>query len=99
MNLILDTHAFAWYATGDQKFPPPLRATVRDPENEVSVSIISLWKIAIKATLGKWPGAPGTHALEARATLHSIAILPVSITAIHETTLLDLVHRDPFYRI
>ena len=51
MRLLLDTHVALWAASDDAKLSRAARVMIGDPENTISVSIISLWEIAIKQAL------------------------------------------------
>jgi len=53
MKFLLDTHAFLWTIAGSGNIPAATQALLRNPDNEVFVSAVSLWEIAIKARLGK----------------------------------------------
>ena len=53
MKLLLDTHAFIWFVENDTNLPVKLRNQIEDIENEIFISIASLWEIAIKTSLGK----------------------------------------------
>lgn len=55
MRLLLDTHIFLWFVSGDNKLAPALRDAVRDPQNEIFLSVVSLWEIVIKHQLGHLP--------------------------------------------
>ena len=50
--LLLDTHTFIWYSESSPKLPDPVRVRIEDAE-QVYVSIVSLWEIAIKVSVGK----------------------------------------------
>lgn len=52
MRLILDTNAVLW-ALGDTDRLGATHAAVADPANQVYVSVVSSWEIAIKVGLGK----------------------------------------------
>lgn len=56
MRLLLDTHAFLWRVTDDERLSPAARQAVADPDNEVFVSAASAWEIATKQRLGKLEG-------------------------------------------
>lgn len=47
MRLLLDTHTFLWYITGDERLSPHMRRTVEDSE-AVYLSVVSLWEATIK---------------------------------------------------
>src|SRR5262249_18313611 len=97
MNLLLDTHALLWWATGDAALPAKTRKAIS--EGEVFVSAASVWEIATKARVGKlvWPPSAGT--------VHSYSLgqgfRPLSIMLEHAGRAGDLriEHRDPFDRM
>lgn len=51
MKLLLDTHVALWALAEPQRLPRDVADRLRDPENEVRVSVVSLWEIAIKHSL------------------------------------------------
>ena len=48
MRLLLDTNAFLWWRESHHGFPAGVRDQIRDPDNDIVVSIASLWEVAIK---------------------------------------------------
>ena len=52
-QLLLDTQIFIWYLTDDSKLSSALSNHVENPENELFLSIASLWEIAVKINIGK----------------------------------------------
>ena len=55
MRLLLDTHVFLWYISADPQLPVAFREAIRDPANEVYLSVASVWEAVIKYALGKLP--------------------------------------------
>ena len=53
MIALLDTHAFLWAAIEPAKLSASVRKTIGDPANEIHLSTISFWEIALKFSLGK----------------------------------------------
>jgi PIN domain nuclease of toxin-antitoxin system len=53
MKLLLDTHAFLWWDSNDARLPVVLYSAIASPRNEVFVSAVSIWEIAIKRASGK----------------------------------------------
>lgn len=53
MKYLLDTHTFLWTIAGSDKIPRETRVKIINPENEIFVSSVSLWEIAIKTRLKK----------------------------------------------
>ncbi|MEO1431335.1 MAG: type II toxin-antitoxin system VapC family toxin [Cyanobacteria bacterium J06633_8] len=55
MKILLDTHIFLWFISGDNKLATDIRDAISDSDNEVYLSIISIWECLIKYKLGKLP--------------------------------------------
>ena len=51
MRLLLDTHAMYWYIEGDAKLSHAARTLIQDASNDVFISPVSYWEIAIKVSL------------------------------------------------
>lgn len=96
MRLLLDTHILLWWLADDPALPAQADVLIADPANEVFVSAISLWEIAIKAQLGKIAADVG----EIRMVAISSGFVPLSFTLEHAVALalLPAHHRDPFDR-
>ena len=47
-RLLLDTHAFVWWLTEVSKLAEGARAAIADPRNEVFVSAVTGWEVAVK---------------------------------------------------
>jgi PIN domain nuclease of toxin-antitoxin system len=100
MKLLLDTHIFLWLISGDKRLSSTAQDSIRDPENEVYLSVVSVWEAIIKYQLGKLPlpESPEKYLPEQREQ-HQIASLAVDEgSLLHLPTLPDL-HRDPFDRL
>jgi PIN domain nuclease of toxin-antitoxin system len=41
MKLLLDTHVFLWFISGDNRLPESARDSIRDLNNEVYLSVVS----------------------------------------------------------
>ena len=53
MSYLLDTHALIWAITERDKLSPIVRRTLEDADNEIFVSVITFWEIALKFSTGK----------------------------------------------
>jgi PIN domain nuclease of toxin-antitoxin system len=53
MKLLVDTHVVLWSATDPARIAEETRAAMEDGANDLLVSIVSAWEIAIKQSLGK----------------------------------------------
>ena len=100
MKLLLDTHIFLWYISKDERLPAALRDAIRNLENQVFFSVVSLWETIVKYQLGKLPlpHPPETYLPEQRKK-HQIASLDLDEASISHLTDLPQIHRDPFDRI
>lgn len=100
MRLLLDTHVFLWYITADLRLPKLFRDAIRQPKNEVFLSIASLWEVIVKYNLGKLPlpQSPEIYIPNERRR-HQIKSLSLHENAVKELYLLPLLHHDPFDRI
>lgn len=53
MKLLLDTHTFLWFIDGNPQLSILARTLIEDGDNDVFLSVGSLWEMAIKVSLGK----------------------------------------------
>ena len=99
MKLLLDTCAFLWIDTGSPELTPRVRETFSDPANDIFLSAVSAWEIAIKHALGKLPLPvdPERFVTERRAAYHLDTLPLDEESALYSARLPDL-HRDPFDR-
>ena len=100
MRVLLDTCTFLWVTRGDAQLSTVAEAIFRDPANEVFLSAVSAWEIAVKHQLGKLPlpDSPARYVPRERER-HGIEALPLGEA---DTLLLDrlpAVHTDPFDRL
>jgi PIN domain nuclease of toxin-antitoxin system len=100
MRILLDTCEFLWLITGDAKLAPAVVAAVRDPQNQVFLSVVSFWEISVKHSLGKLP-LPQSPArfVPLQREKHLLAPLALDETAVALLSALPTLHRDPFDRM
>lgn len=100
MKLLLDTHVFLWFISGDARLPAVMQEGIRDLNNEVYLSVVSLWEAMIKHQLGKLPlpEVPERY-LPLQRERHQIASLPLDEASVVHLASLPALHRDPFDRI
>lgn len=102
MNLLLDTHIALWAVADNPRLSASAKAMIADPNNAISVSVASLWEVAIKhADKREGPRAMPVSAAEAhdKFSLAGYALLPIA--AAHALALENLpaFHKDPFDRL
>ncbi len=55
MKILLDTCTFVWIITDADELSTTTRQLFVDPENEVYLSVVSIWEILVKLSLGRLP--------------------------------------------
>ena len=96
MRLLLDTHAFLWWETEHARLSADQHAAISSITNQVYVSAVSAWEIAIKRASGKL----SFRGSVARAIeKHRFTGLPISVEHTEKAGSLPQFHRDPFDRL
>ena len=99
MKLLLDTHTFLWFLDDSPQLSQKGKALL-EADNELLLSIASLWEIAIKLRLGKLTVAvPIEVLMTQQLTQNDIALLPITVAPLMIVSTLPLHHRDPFDRL
>lgn len=100
MKLLLDTHALLWSATDPERLEPGARDAIEDGANEVFVSVVSAWEIAIKQSLRKLE-LPRPAELWLPDVLRRTGLEPMDLglAAALRVRALPWHHRDPFDRL
>ena len=102
MKLLLDTNVAFWAVSDHSKLSDRNRSIITDPANDVYVSVVTIWEIAIKHPLqrGSMNDMPITGR-EARALFEDAGFTILPVTAEHAAAVDDLApnHRDPFDRM
>ncbi|MFN0013019.1 MAG: type II toxin-antitoxin system VapC family toxin [Saprospiraceae bacterium] len=99
MKFLLDTHAFLWFNQGDPKLSSKARDLIENPQNEMLVSMASLWEIAIKNSLGKMELDNGFEAVMDYVTKNKFELLYITYEHTRQQNQLPFIHKDPFDRM
>jgi PIN domain nuclease of toxin-antitoxin system len=105
MDSLLDTHTLLWFLAGSPEIPEIVLEILRDPQNTLSVSIVSLWEVAIKVRTGRLPLSGSLSQLASTTEAQHIAISPIRIEALQLVSEMPFPlrdhrpHKDPFGRI
>ena len=100
MRLLLDTHVFLWFISGDARLNEAMKDSIRSNDNEVFLSIVSLWETIIKNRLGKLPlPEPAESYVPAQRQRHEISSLSLDEASVSHLAELPAIHRDPFDRM
>jgi PIN domain nuclease of toxin-antitoxin system len=100
MRVLLDTHTLIWFFQGDKRFNDNMRLLIEDQNNEKLISIVSVWEMSIKQSIGKLSfSLPIKTFIEQQIEFEDFNLLNLNLDHIHVITILPLQHRDPFDRI
>ena len=96
MRVLLDTHAVLWALDGGDRLSPKAREVIENETNEVFVSVVSAWEIAVKRALGKLSVPDDLpEAIADAGFLQRLVRFPDCA----RLASLPTIHRDPFDRM
>jgi PIN domain nuclease of toxin-antitoxin system len=96
VKILLDTHLLLWWLEDSRSLSAAARELIREPQNAVFISAVSLWEIWLKESLGKLR-LPDDF--EAKLEDEPFENLPLSATHARQVASLPWHHRDPFDRM
>ena len=99
MRLLVDTHILLWFLEGNNLLSAARRQIIAEPQNDVFVSIASLWDTAIQISIGKLTLTASLADVIKQISAENIEILPISPAHILQVSTLPFHHRDPFDRL
>jgi PIN domain nuclease of toxin-antitoxin system len=96
VRLLIDSHAFLWWAEASPALSTTARNAIADPANEVQISIAALWELTITQSSGRLtlPADP-----EAMVTSLGFSVLSIAFLHLRRIGTLPRIHRDPFDRM
>lgn len=100
MRLLLDTHALLWSLADGGKLSVSTQALILDTRSDLAVSMVSLWEIAIKVSIGKLR-IDGQWSRQINGWLRQNRVELLNIEFGHCVAVADLPHHhgDPFDRL
>jgi PIN domain nuclease of toxin-antitoxin system len=100
MRFLLDTCTFLWVVSDARELSARARELYADPENDVYLSSVSVWEMAVKYTLGRLPlPEPPERFVPAQRKFHHIDPLQLDEDAALQLVCLPVLHKDPFDRM
>ena len=98
MKYLLDTHAFLWWIGDAPSLSSVARGIIADAKNEIYLSAICVWEIAIKARTGRLNVFSGDLEPFVEQHVRQNSFLPLPVTLVHSARVhaLSNHHRDPF---
>lgn len=100
MRLLLDTHTFIWLDNSPDQLSTEARKLLQDTNNDLLLSIVSVWEIQIKAQLGRL-SLQGDLAkvIQEQQEINGIELLPITLHHVLALSELPSHHGDPFDRL
>jgi PIN domain nuclease of toxin-antitoxin system len=99
MKYLIDTHTFLWYGGNDKKLSQKSKELIENPQNQIFISIASLWEIAIKNSIGKLDISIPYKEIITEIDKSDFVILPITFADTIVVNQLPWKHKDPFDRI
>ena len=100
MHYLIDTNVFLWFVEGDHRLDIRLVDRITDPNNELWISIASLWEITIKVSKGRLlPNIDLKEYFRRQVDDNEIRVLPIKTDHLSVLRALPLYHKDPFDRL
>ena len=101
MKYLIDTHILIWLAVSPEKVPKNILEIIENPLNDIFISTVSLWEIAIKLSIKKLDLQGLTiDDLVQICDEQNIKVVQLPVSAIKRYLIIPLKqnHRDPFGR-
>jgi PIN domain nuclease of toxin-antitoxin system len=100
MRIILDTHIFLWLISDSDQLSSQKKGVISNPNNEVFLSVASIWECVIKYQSGKLalPQSAEIYLPQQRSQ-HLIKSLAINEDTIKQLIGLPMIHKDPFDRL
>jgi len=98
-SVLLDTHAWAWSLTGDDRLSASAIEAILNAES-IFISPVSFFEIGQKVRIGKWPSMePFVERLSALLEQQGGVVAPLAPQICLQAALMQWQHRDPFDRL
>ena len=98
-QFLLDTHTLIWYLTDAPDLSKKVKKNIENAENQIVVSIVSFWELAVKINIGKLKLSYSLQEIIQEVEKLSIEILEIKPVHLFSLLELPLHHRDPFDRL
>jgi PIN domain nuclease of toxin-antitoxin system len=98
-GLLVDTQLLIWAGYAPQRLVPPVAAELVNRQRDICYSVVSLWEVAIKTSLGRDDFQVDPTALRGGLLREGFRELPIQVEHVLAVQHLPLIHRDPFDRL
>lgn len=100
MKYLIDTNILIWFLNGNEQLNDEYKSIIKNLENDIYISMASVWEIAIKDSLKKIDLKYDFDKIFSDIIDdNSISVMNLNIEHIKVLRTLPFHHRDPFDRI
>jgi PIN domain nuclease of toxin-antitoxin system len=100
MRLLLDTHTLLWFLEDNPLLSAKARSAISDPSNQSYYSLVSIWEMSIKISLGKLKtSSPLNPKFEENLNEQGFLQSVPSFEEVAGVQYLPFHHNDPFDRL
>lgn len=99
MRYILDTNALIFYLYNPERLSKAALDIVYNESNQIYVSSVSLWEIAIKSSIGKLEIKNSMEEIAGVCFKYKIELLAINPLHLDQIANLPQIHGDPFDRL
>ena len=96
---LLDTNALLFFLYDSEKFSKRASEVIYPNDEKICVSIVSLWEIAIKSSIGKLEIKSSISKIAETCEKEQFDILSIKPFHLDEIGRLPMIHGDPFDRL
>ena len=100
MRVLLDTCTFLWMIEDPKRLSQRAREVLIDPGTDVFLSVVSVWEMILKHSIGRLPLVePAAAFIQAQRIAHGLESLPLDEESALHLSRLPAMHKDPFDRM
>ena len=96
---LLDTNALLFFLYDSEKLSKKASEVIYSNDEKISVSIVSMWEIAIKSSIGKLEIKSSISKIADTCEKEQLNLLSIKPFHLDEISKLPKVHSDPFDRL
>ncbi|MEM6522731.1 MAG: type II toxin-antitoxin system VapC family toxin [Bacteroidota bacterium] len=99
MAYLLDTQVLIWIFGEPEKLTTDMISIIKNPKNDLYVSLVSFWEMAVKINIGKLALPVNLEEFMQETMDNDIKVIEVRANHILGIVDMPLHHRDPFDRL
>lgn len=96
---LLDTNALLYFLYDNEKLSKKASEVIYHSNEKINVSIVSLWEIAIKSSIGKLKIKSSVSKIAETCEKEHLELLSIKPCHLDEIGKLPFIHGDPFDRL